>query len=65
LYKKLDITVYLLPGFFLSWCSQSGKDSSSFNANNVPAIELSGTGYETGLKHGQLLKNEIAEVFTK
>ena len=31
----------------------------------VPVIELSGNGYDRGLKHGILLKKEIAEVYGK
>lgn len=31
----------------------------------VPVIELKGNGYERGVQHGSLLKNEIAEVFKK
>lgn len=37
----------------------------SGSIKNVPVIELEGNGYQRGLKHGKLLKNEIAEVFKK
>jgi hypothetical protein len=63
--KLLQAIIFSLLGFSLVGCSQSKKDSSLFNSKDVPVIELSGTGYEIGLKHGQLLKNEIAEVFLK
>lgn len=32
---------------------------------NIRVIELSGNGYERGLQHGKLLKNEIADVYKK
>ena len=63
--KLLQVIIFTLLGFCLSGCSQSGKDSSIVNSKDVPVIELSGSGYEIGLKHGRLCKNEIEEVFTK
>lgn len=43
------------------------KVSETIISNNteVPVIELNGNGYQRGLQHGKLLKNEIAEVFGK
>ena len=61
----LQVIIPPLLGCFLYGCSQSGKDSSIVKSKDVPVIELSGTNYERGLKHGKLLKNEIAEVYSK
>ena len=61
----LRVIIFSLLGFSLVACSHAKKDLSFVDSKYVPVIELSGTGYERGLKHGQLLKNEIAEVYLK
>lgn len=66
MYKTLLKVIFLsFIGTCLYDCSQSKKDTSSFNIKDVPVIELNGTGYERGLQHGEKLKSEIAEVFKK
>jgi isopenicillin-N N-acyltransferase like protein len=46
-------------------CSESKRETSIINNMDVPIITLSGTSYERGFKHGQTLKKEIAEVYSK
>ena len=38
---------------------------NSLTEKNVPLVELKGNGYERGIQHGTLLKNEIAELYKK
>lgn len=49
-------------------CSNSFAQQSEIKIESpkaVPVIELSGNGYQRGLQHGKLLKNEIAEIYKK
>jgi len=65
-YTKLLLAItLLLVACYLVGCSQARKDPSIFNSKDVPVIELSGSAYERGQQHGQLLKNDIAEVYSK
>jgi len=63
--KLLLAITLLLFACYLVECSKARKYPSIFNSKDVPVIELSGSAYERGLQHGQILKNEIAEVYSK
>ena len=46
-------------------CSHAKRETLIINSKDVPVITLSGTSYERGLQHGQKLKKEIEEVYSK
>ena len=67
-FKSSFLFFMLLSGiftFYFNGFSQSKSDLTIPDDRNVPVIELNGNGYERGLQHGQQLKSEIAEVFTR
>lgn len=63
--KLLQVIIITLLGYSLVGCSQIRKDTFTAKNKDVPVIELSGSGYERGLQHGRILKNEIAVVYSR
>jgi isopenicillin-N N-acyltransferase like protein len=66
---KLRLISLILIFGKLTFCFEGFSQSNNGNAlsdnKKVPVIELTGNGYERGLKHGKQLKSEISEVFQK
>jgi hypothetical protein len=63
--RSLGLSFFVVISFLLTACFQAKKEISRVDSSNLPVITIVGTSYERGIQHGQKLKKEIEEVYSK